>query len=350
MTNAEPRNFLFLYTRLPDYFFQCVCYLVRNSPASTATVVYYKADENAPYSYPDVERVTLLEKSVFLNEFSATIAPELIYVAGWGDRDYQSFMKKWKGKIPIVTGLDNPWKGTLRQKLASVLAPLLLKGKTDYIWAAGYPQYDFARKLGFPHEKILRGLYCGDIGKFGKLKSRKEKIILYAGRLVEYKRPDWLLETFTTLAEDNQFPEWKLILIGRGPMKEKLTNKYGSHAQVEMYDFMEPSELARFYDRAAVFCLPSKQEHWGVVVQEAAAAGSALLLSDTCGAASEFLINGYNGYSFNSGKKEDLKGKLHKLLLQDDIGLSGMSERSRRLSERITHATWAGTIRSIGDE
>ena len=349
--NARPYNFLFLYTRLPDYFFQCICYLVRNSPpGSTATVVCYPQDGDAPYTFPDVEGVTLLEKSAFFRSYSASTVPLFIYVAGWGDKDYQRYIKKWKGNVPVVTGLDNPWKGTLRQKMATLLAPFLVRHKIDYIWAAGYPQYDFARKLGFPHEKILKGLYCGDIEKFSGSIRSKEKIILYAGRFVQYKRPDWLLKAFATLTKTYALSDWKLVMIGNGPVKNELYQEYGSHNQVEMFDFMEPTALADFYKRATVFCLPSEQEHWGVVVQEAAAAGNALLLSDNCGSASEFLINAYNGYVFNSGKWEDFKEKLLKLLLLGDMELAEMNERSRRLSERITHATWVGTIRSIADE
>ena len=48
-------------------------------------------------------------------------------------------------------------------------------------------------------------------------------------------------------------------------------------------------------------------EHWGVVVHEAAAAGLPLLLSNTTYAGTHFLVEGINGYSFDENNYKDLK-------------------------------------------
>ena len=115
-------RYLFLYTRLPDYFFRCVQYLLKTSPlGSEARIVCYPKDDNAPYQYEDTsENIFIIENDLTtLNDWQ----PDLIYIAGWGDNVYNHFAQKWIKKIPVIIGMDNPWKNTLKQRLA-VLASL----------------------------------------------------------------------------------------------------------------------------------------------------------------------------------------------------------------------------------
>jgi glycosyltransferase involved in cell wall biosynthesis len=56
------------------------------------------------------------------------------------------------------------------------------------------------------------------------------------------------------------------------------------------------AELAQRYVDADVFALLSRQETWGVVVNEAAASGLPLVLSDRVGAAHDLLHDGENGF------------------------------------------------------
>jgi glycosyltransferase involved in cell wall biosynthesis len=55
-------------------------------------------------------------------------------------------------------------------------------------------------------------------------------------------------------------------------------------------------ELAQRYVDADVFALLSRHEPWGVVVNEAAASGLPLVLSDRVGAAYDLLRDGENGF------------------------------------------------------
>lgn len=346
--NEKPNRYLFLYTRLPDYFFRCVQHLVNSSPAgSEAKIVCYPQDGDAPYQYDDqTGAIGIIEKKdlATLNEWN----PDLIYVSGWGDKDYNRFTVRYIREIPVIIGMDNPWKGTIKQKVASWLAPLFLRKKATHLWISGYPQYEFARRMGFPANRILHDLYCADTVKFRKATHGFRKRILFVGRMVDYKRPGWLAEAFAELLQSHpHLQDWQLLMIGNGPLQEKLQLQYGGVKQVEIRSFMQPAELIRYYHESAVFCMPSVHEHWGVVVQEAAAAGLALFLSDTCGAASTFLINGHNGFVFESLDKEDFKQKLYRLLMSTEPQLIEMGANSDLLSERITPESWCANLRSV---
>jgi len=85
-------------------------------------------------------------------------------------------------------------------------------------------------------------------------------------------------------------------------------------------------ELAQRYVDADVFALLSRHETWGVVVNEAAASGLPLVLSDRVGAAYDLLRNGENGYLVPA---DDVHAAAAGLLR-----LAGDSELRRRMGER----------------
>jgi glycosyltransferase involved in cell wall biosynthesis len=89
-------------------------------------------------------------------------------------------------------------------------------------------------------------------------------------------------------------------------------------------------ELARRYVGADVFALLSRHETWGVVVNEAAASGLPLVLSDRVGAAYDLLRNGENGFVVPSDDVRAAADALRKLAADPDLRRR-MGERSREL-------------------
>lgn len=351
--SKQPLRYLFLYTRLPDYFLQCIVQLLKTShPDAKAWIVSYEADKDAPYTIDDpTGQITFLQRSTFNQRIvDESIEPNIIYMAGWGDKLYNSIAKTKRNDIPIVMGMDNPWKGNYRQYLACLLSRFFVRKICTHMWVTGVPQYEYARRLGFAPSRIIRGLYCA------KAEPRTDTVtnlynhrrILFVGRLVAYKHPDWLLTAFTEIISYKpELDNWKVAIIGQGPLKDELKHKYKEYPQVEFFDFLQPEEVKKAYLQADFFCFPSHGEHWGVVVQEAAAAGLPLLLSDSCGAASEFLVDGYNGYQFKSNHYEDFKKKLYLLMTAESSDLQQMGKASETLSNRITHESWVASLNSL---
>lgn len=351
--HSEARKFLFLYTRLPDYFYSCVKYLLNiSAPGSEAYIVCYPQDNNAPYTYEqEAVNIKIINKAGIDRINIDTWKPDIIYMAGWGDAVYNRIAAIWIKKVPVIIGLDNPWTGSFRQKIMTLIAPFFFANKASHLWAAGKPQYEYARRLGFAPGRIIHELYCADIVKFKKTHTSFRKRIIYVGRMVAYKRPNLLAAAFAKIVRQHpELSDWELLMIGNGPLKDSIKSDYSHVRQIEIADFIQPTELKGFYHDSAIFCMPSHNEHWGVVVQEAAAAGLALLLSDTCGAASEFLINGYNGLVFSSKNKAAFENALYQLMKLPEYELQRMGKRSAQLAERITHETWAANLCSVLNE
>ena len=98
----------------------------------------------------------------------------------------------------------------------------------------------------------------------------------------------------------NMDRKWILEMCGCGPQKDLIPKD----PNVEVHDFVQPEELSQIYRRARGFVLASKEEHWGLVVHEAALSGCVLLLSNRVGAKLDLLAG--NGFDFNPDKGEEI--------------------------------------------
>ena len=95
---------------------------------------------------------------------------------------------------------------------------------------------------------------------------------------------------------------------------------------------------------ADAFILPSRFEPWGVVVQEAAATGLPIIVSDVCGAGVHLLRDRWNGRSFAAGDATHLADCLLWMHQQSHARLIEMGSRSMELSKQYTPERWAQTL------
>ncbi len=337
---------LFLCSELAGYFSNCVQQLKEEAQCEILLVQWPNSNK-APFEH-SLTGIELIDKSsltrVNLMQLVENFNPDIVYVSGWMDSDYKRISRKLKRKGAIVIcGLDNIWRGTLRQRLACLLSSLVIKPYYSHMWVAGHRQYHFAKRLGYSYDKILTGLYAADIEKFQKeRKIPKEKYIVYVGRFEKVKGVDLLYDVFCGLSEEER-NGWKLKLIGNGSLKSMIK----STGHVEVYEFMQPIVLSEFVADAGGFILPSIDEPWGVVVQEFAAAGMPLLLSDTVNSGERFLIHNYNGLKFQSQHEESLKNALICFFRLSEKTRTKMGDRSAKLALRGAPEYWVANFMSL---
>lgn len=136
------------------------------------------------------------------------------------------------------------------------------------------------------------------------------KRLLFAGRLAAVKRIDLLLDGFRDIAAER--PDWDLVIAGDGPLRSALSDNMPSapRGRVFWLGFCDPHRLRMCYHACHVLALPSDYEPWGVVVNEAMAAGLPVVASDAVGAAYELVNDGVNGRIFTRGDVSALRAAL----------------------------------------
>lgn len=311
-------------------------------------VISWDQRKLTPHQSKKEDKIIYYQRSTFsdsdIKKYIIDYAPDLIYVSGRMDKGYLKAIKKWKSKIPIVSGCDNQWQGSLKNQFASLLSYYLYKQYFTHIWVPGPLQYEFARRMGYRQENIILNLYTGnrEMFKSSERTHGNTKRIVFIGRLDPVKGLNFLVKAYQQLPPAIQ-KEWELLLIGEGKMRLQLERI----PTVRLTGFLNQEEILPYLEGDCIFCLPSRKEPWGVVVHEMASAGLPLLLSDQVGAAKELLIEGWNGYLFKAESSDSLHEKLIQLLTCSNTERLRMGGNSRQLSERFSPHIAAASLRSV---
>ena len=107
---------------------------------------------------------------------------------------------------------------------------------------------------------------------------------------------------------------------------------------VHFIDFKAKEELKCFYRAADIFVLPTREDIWGLVINEALANGLPVVTTKRCVAGLELVTNNYNGYIVDVDNS---------LQLTDAINLA--IENSERLSANALTSIHNYTIESMAE-
>lgn len=138
---------------------------------------------------------------------------------------------------------------------------------------------------------------------------------VFVGRLSSEKGIEVLIEAFKRLSRSQL--NIHLSIVGDGPMRDALMNKVESNSiggKVEFLGAREPSEIIRLYASVNCFVLPSFQEPWGLVVNEALCQGVPVIVSDKCGCIENLVFNNPAAIKFTAGDISGLYGAMYKAL------------------------------------
>jgi glycosyltransferase involved in cell wall biosynthesis len=158
--------------------------------------------------------------------------------------------------------------------------------------------------------------------------------LLAVGRQIAVKNFVHLLEVYEQyqkkVAPQDRLP---LVLVGDGP-ERKIIEAFIRDKRLEqvfLIPFVSQKQLRILYHHAAALVLPSRSDTWGLVVNEAMAAGLPVLVSNACGCAPVLVHEGINGYTFPPDKPEELLAVLLSFAQMTAAEKAAMGMASRRI-------------------
>ena len=197
-----------------------------------------------------------------------------------------------------------------------------------YLLCAGaYVASDFALIHSYPG-KMLKWGYFPNAGS-GKAEPEKKREIsddmyraavsdtrklklLWAGRLIDLKHPEFAVEAAKLLTERGY--DFYLDIAGDGNRKDglnKLIEKYGLSDRVRLLGGKTPTEVLELMHEADIFLFTSNYlEGWGAVVNEAMSEKCCVLASGDAGAVPFLIREGENGLTYPDGNFEEFVNKL----------------------------------------
>ena len=162
-----------------------------------------------------------------------------------------------------------------------------------------------------------------DVEKFQPdLACEQTGLILWIGRFVNEKGLDFLIEAVCLLVEMG-INDFKLLLIGDGPLKSKIqsqiTNKRLEHV-VQILQAISHDAVTDYLQQASIFVLPSLKEGMPYSLLEAMACGKAIVGSDISGISS-IIVDNENGLLVPAKNAALLSDAISKLLHNKSLRL-----------------------------
>jgi len=333
------RNILILYSEFMPYNLT-VWAAMRREGKLDIHIVYWNHKKLTPYQYDGVE-YKFYKRSEFttesLVELYAAVSPSTLFVSGRMDSGYLAVAKMAKRKgIPVVMGSDKQWKGSLKDWCAVLLRNVLYRPYFSHAWVPGKRQVEYARHVGFSTQHIIQGLYIGDTELFCRQKESipaSKRDLLFVGRLEAIKGLIPLIDCLQNLRISGDF-KGRLLIFGNGSLYDAIPDR----EWILKKGFVSQQEIKEGISSCSIFCLPSIEEPWGVVVQEMASAGLLICCSSAVGAGDHFVKHLENGYVFKTSRWDDLKDGLKYLLNLDKEAVQKGRELSYRLAKQMNAA------------
>jgi glycosyltransferase involved in cell wall biosynthesis len=272
--------------------------------------------------------------------------PEVVVASGWSTFASQATVA-WcrRNRVPyalLVESNERDARPGWRRAVKNAVVPTVVGGAAE-ILVVGTLAREAMLARGVDDERIAVVANTIDIDRFAReadaLRPRRDElraaagigaddvVVLSVARLAPEKGLDTLLRAAAWAAD----PRLVVALAGSGPERERLV---ALAAELDVRLAVLPDvpweRIVERYVAADVFALLSRHEPWGVVVNEAAACGLPLVLSDRVGAAFDLLEDGRNGILVPTDDAAAAGGAI-RLLASDPARRSAMGAASREI-------------------
>lgn len=268
---------------------------------------------------------------------------DILIITGWAHKVWIEIANYYKlNGTKIVMMVDNNLRFTIKQLIGSLIFKMLYKKIPDFYMVPGASASRLLRFFGVESSKIFRGYYGFTSSYFQTNNSSceyvREKRFVFVGQKNTRKGIDILCKSYAKYRDKGG--TWELIVIGSGSPLPKIPG-------INEYGFMQPNQIAKVYKTNTAFILPSRLDHWGTVVVEAASCGMIPIVSSGVGAAEDIVFNGINGFVFDKCDVNALTNIMLTISLFDESLLKTMSHRSVDISSMYNEKTFSEAIESI---
>jgi glycosyltransferase involved in cell wall biosynthesis len=240
------------------------------------------------------------------------VRPSVVVVSGWSTFAAQAALAWARAhRVPYVLLVESHDLGPRagwRRAVKGAVVPRLVRGATSVL-SVGTAASQSVIARGADSERVRVFANTVDVESWiaradriatGRAELRaadgfadEDVVVLSVGRLV----PEKGFETLVRAAAEVGDERLRLVLAGSGPASGPLLELAGRlDVRLLIKGELAEGALAQEYATADVFALLSLHETWAVVVNEAAASGLPLVLSDRVGAAHDLLRDGENGF------------------------------------------------------
>ena len=268
------------------------------------------------------------EKAIFrysgLTKALHSFLPDIVITSGFSLATFKVMRYCRANKRPFLI-----WSGAIPRKGYPIPAWRTWQRRFLVAHASGGVVYGTRAKeylvhLGMPEDQVAIAINTVDTDFFQRktevyrsqtAHNSDKHTFLYVGHLTRGKRLDLLLLALAELRKHRN--DFILVVVGDGPERaslEQMTNTYHLHSFVQFEGYKQRDELPKYLARAHCFIFPSDYDIWGLVLNEAMAAGLPCVASIHAGATTDLIENGVNGFNVEFSETTRVTDTLNWLL------------------------------------
>ena len=273
--------------------------------------------------------------------------PDVVVVSGWSTFAAQAALAWCRARsvpyVLVVESHDEGPRAGWRRAVKGSVVPRIVRGASGALVTGTLARRSMIARGAAPeHVRVFANTI--DVEAFGArvdgLASQRaslreslgagpdDVVVLSVARLAPEKGLDILVHAVAEAGD----PRLQLVVAGEGPERERLRDLADVRGvRLLLAGDLEWERIVETYAAADVFALLSAREPWAVVVNEAAACGLPLVLSDRVGAAHDLLRDGENGFLVAAGDVEAASTALRRLATDDELRRE-QGARSRELA------------------
>jgi glycosyltransferase involved in cell wall biosynthesis len=225
--------------------------------------------------------------------------------------------------------------------------------------ANGTKNRQFFRSFGIPAEQIFDVPYTvnNEFFQSNALDSQEARqfkesigldpstpVVLYVSKFQARKRPEDLIRAFDRLISSGI--DSQLVYVGDGEEFDKVKNyafRHGLADKVLFAGFQKQVKLPKWYSIGDVFVLPSENEPWAVVVNEAMNFGLPVITTKDVGSAYDLVEQGETGFRYAVGDIDALTGHLQSLLVNQEL----RAHMSKKALNRIDNWSYREAVEGM---
>lgn len=147
---------------------------------------------------------------------------------------------------------------------------------------------------------------------------RCEKLAIAVGQFIHRKGFDVLIRAWSKVDLD-----YKLIIVGGGEKEQEYRDMIKSLniKNIELIGFKKKGELQKYYFASDLFILPTREDIWGLVINEAMACGLPVITTDRCIAGLELIKDNENGFVVPVDDADVLAQRVNQVLSDDILSM-----------------------------
>jgi glycosyltransferase involved in cell wall biosynthesis len=220
--------------------------------------------------------------------------------------------------------------------------------------ASAYAASDYAKFLMFKGRSYKWG-YFPEVKRYENvdalLEKKTPKSILWAGRFIDWKHPDDVVEVAKRLKAAGY--DFHIRMLGNGERWEDVAQMIRDadlEDQIQLVGAVPSDQVRSYMEQASVYLFTSdRNEGWGAVLNESMNSGCAVVACDAIGSVPFLVEDGENGLTYKSGNVDQLYEHVKYLLDHPDICRKLGANAYRTITEKWNAETAARRLLELSE-